>query len=456
MSCPGDIKHAVLRGVYEDNLGIARSSVGKGRSHKVVAPELRDGRRRLAHHAKILLMIVVGVAATSTGDIRFPAMGNVASNHRLIETGSQSIRSRPRDAASPASTVLDPVVPFSISFPPTEETAISNTLGPLSGMWARLGEELPLPLGTSASASQPTTDSGRSPWLTSAGAEPLSDVDGAPGFGPRAPRESAAPAVSEYSALLGLIDMPMADLFGLNVHTIVIDPGHGGIDPGATGPTGLTEKEVTLDIARRLRAKLSRSGRYRVLLTRDSDEKMFLRERVAFAKENSADLFISIHANSLPDESVNFVETYYFGAHADQETLALSEQENQGSDYTMGEFREIIARIGDTLKTEESKDLATSIHQHLYRDMKQRNHKLVNAGVKTGPFVVLLGVEIPSVLVEVSCISNAAEETRLGDTDYRDNVADFLEKGIVDYLDRRAYRSATTGRRTQDVASKER
>jgi N-acetylmuramoyl-L-alanine amidase len=453
MSCPRDIKHAVLRGVYEDNVGIPRSSAGKRRSHQVDAPESRKGEHHLARHARLLLMAIVGVAALVTGDIRFPAMGNVASNHHPVETGPESVRKEARDPLSPASSRLAPIVPRTL----TDDGPMWNEVGPRSGMLANLGEELPLALGTSASAAvQPITDSGRGALPGVAADTPRKAVDDVPGFGPRASGESTTPAVSEYSALLGLIDMPMADLFGLNVHTIVIDPGHGGIDPGATGPTGLKEKEVTLDIARRLRAKLSRSGRYRVLLTRDTDEKMFLRERVAFAKEHSADLFISIHANSLPDQSVNFVETYYFGPHADKNTLALSEQENQGSDYTMAEFREIIAKIGNTLKTEESKDLATSIHQHLYRDMKQRNHQLINAGVKTGPFVVLLGVEIPSVLVEVSCISNAAEETRLGTPDYRDSVAGFLEKGIVDYLDRRAYKSAMAGRKTQDVVSQER
>ena len=213
---------------------------------------------------------------------------------------------------------------------------------------------------------------------------------------------------------------------------------------------------MALDIARRLRDKLARSGRYRVLLTRDADEKVFLKERVAFAKAHDADLFISIHANSLPVESINYVETYYFGPHTDQTSLDLSEKENEDSDYAMGEFREIIAKIGDTLKSEESKGLAESIHRHLYSDMQRRNGALLDAGAKTGPFVVLLGVEVPSVLVEVSCISNKAEETRLGTSGYRDSIAAFLEKGIAEYLDRRAYKNTLAGGEIQHVASQER
>lgn len=261
-----------------------------------------------------------------------------------------------------------------------------------------------------------------------------------------------------YDTILAGLGMPMADLFNLRVQTIVIDPGHGGIDPGATGPHGLLEKDVVLDIARHLRDRLARSGRYRVLLTRDEDRKMFLKERVAFAKEHRADLFISIHINSLPAGygHLNYVETYYFGPHLDQRSLALAEKENHDSDYLMGDFREVIARIGDTLKTEESKELAASIHGRLYSNLKRHDPDLLDARAKTGPFVVLLGVEVPSVLVEISCLSNKAEETRLSQAGYRNDIANYLEKGIVDYLESHAHRRTFDRGITQHVAKQER
>ncbi|MGD8852412.1 MAG: N-acetylmuramoyl-L-alanine amidase [Gammaproteobacteria bacterium] len=268
----------------------------------------------------------------------------------------------------------------------------------------------------------------------------------------------AAATTGQYDAMLAGLGMPMADLFNLKVHTIVIDPGHGGIDPGATGHQGLKEKDVALDIGRRLRDKLVASGSYRVLLTREEDKKVYLKERVAFAKENRADLFISIHINSLPAgaESLNYLETYYFGPHTDQRSLELAEKENRDSAYVMGDFREVIARIGDALKTQESRELADSIHERLYSSMKRRNPDFVDAGSKTGPFMVLLGVEVPSVLVEVSCISNKAEETRLSRPEYRDSVAGSLQAGIVEYLDRRAHRRTIEGGKTQYVAKQER
>jgi N-acetylmuramoyl-L-alanine amidase len=253
--------------------------------------------------------------------------------------------------------------------------------------------------------------------------------------------------VDDYDAMLTRLDMPMADLFDLKIGTIVIDPGHGGIDPGAMGHQGLKEKDVSLDIARKLRDKLTRIGRYRVLLTREEDRKVYLKDRVAFAKDNNADLFISIHANALPTEasSLNYVETYYFGPYSDKRTLEIAEKENHDSDYAIGDFRKIIAKIGDTMKTEESKGLANAIHNKLYSGLKSHNQDLIDAGSKTGPFVVLLGVEVPSVLVEVSCISNMAEETRLSKPGYRDDVADYLKSGIIDYLDQREHRSPREG-----------
>jgi N-acetylmuramoyl-L-alanine amidase len=253
--------------------------------------------------------------------------------------------------------------------------------------------------------------------------------------------------VDDYDAMLTRLDIPMADLFDLKIGTIVIDPGHGGIDPGAMGHQGLKEKDVSLDIAWKLRDKLTRTGRYRVLLTREEDRKVYLKDRVAFAKDNNADLFISIHANALPTEasSLNYVETYYFGPYSDKRSLEIAEKENHDSDYAIGDFRKIIAKIGDTMKTEESKDLANAIHSKLYSGLKSHNQDLIDAGSKTGPFVVLLGVEVPSVLVEVSCISNMAEETRLSKPGYRDDVADYLKLGIIDYLDQREHRSTREG-----------
>ncbi len=381
----------MLRGVYEDNLGIPRSCRGKGRTESCPGPE-----RRPKLFGKVGKITIIGL---------FALVALLGFNFRIVYLDS-----------------FGPVA-MQMSEPRTVPTSVTSTSvqarpsdGAADDMDLLLGSELAPIMGTDAGTSR------------------------------------------GYDAMLSHLGTPMADLFDLKVQTIVIDPGHGGSDPGATGHQGLREKDVALDIARRLRNKLVAAGTYRVLLTRDDDRKVYLKERVAFAKENHADLFISIHINSVPAEAgpVNYVETFYFGPHTDQRSLDLAETENRDSDYVMGDFREIIARIGDTLKTEESAQLAASIHSRLYDNLKRRNGDLMDAGAKTGPFVVLLGVEVPSVLIEVSCISNKAEETRLSTPHYRDSVAGFLETGIVEYLKRRTIRTKIDGDKTENVAQQER
>ncbi len=391
MNRSSKIKKNVLRAVYEDNAGIPRSCHDKRRS-RVVDESLTPANRK-GYPSKAVLIVLLGLASL------------IGLNFQLVTV----------DVTGPAAMQL------------VDGQSLRYLTDPI--------------FLTTGQAGDFSLDSDRLATL-----EPV-----------RMTRGSAVITTGRYDDMLTRLGMPMADLFNLQVRTIVIDPGHGGIDPGATGRQGLEEKDVTLDIARRLRDKLVTTGNYRVLLTREKDRKVFLKERVAFAKDNKADLFISIHINSLPAEaaSVNYVETYYFGPHTDQRSLELAEKENHDSDYAMGDFREVIARIGDTLKTEESKELASAIHGRLYSSLKQRNRNLIDAGSKTGPFVVLLGVEVPSVLVEVSCISNKAEETRLSQPEYRNDVAAFLRAGIVEYLEQRGYRRSVEGGKIQHVAKQE-
>ncbi len=250
----------------------------------------------------------------------------------------------------------------------------------------------------------------------------------------RAPGEDAS---ASAQGALGA-GASLASLFGLQVRTIVIDPGHGGEELGAIGPSGLREKRVALDVARRLRRRLEEREGYRILMTRAWDEHVPLRERVRFANENEADLFISIHVNWLPVEKVTSIETYYFGR-GDEEGLQLAARENQESAYTVAEFSDMMERVGQTMRLQESKRLATSIQKSLYRNMRQDNKDVSDWGVKTAPFVVLLGTEAPSVLAEISVLSNRAEEAKLKTRAYRERLAMFLEEGIIGYLDGAAF-----------------
>jgi N-acetylmuramoyl-L-alanine amidase len=159
-----------------------------------------------------------------------------------------------------------------------------------------------------------------------------------------------------------------------------------------------------------------------------------LAKRVEFAKEHKADLFISIHVNALPNQSVNAIETYYFGPPLNAETLQLAEQENKGSLYSIGELSGIIQDIGNTVKRQESEMLAASIQKSLYRNVRNLDTQVFDVGIKMAPFVVLSKVAVPSVLVEISCLSKEEEEARLNSTDYRDKIASFIEEGIIAYL----------------------
>lgn len=234
--------------------------------------------------------------------------------------------------------------------------------------------------------------------------------------------------------LLHTPNYSLASLFGLGVKTIVIDPGHGGRDSGAVGGLGTYEKDLALKLALLLKQRLEQRGGYRIFLTRTTDKSLSLQQRVNLANENHADLFISIHLNAFPKANVNFVETYYFGASNDTEISRLAARENAHSDYQYAEFRRLIQRIGDTLKFQESKKLAAHVQHNLYKNIKQLNSSASDHGIKPGPFVVLLGLNAPSILIEVANLTNEREENRLNTMDYQDKVAGFLEYGIVSYL----------------------
>lgn len=258
------------------------------------------------------------------------------------------------------------------------------------------------------------------------------------GFIPQALKQPAEESTrpADYKSLISNPDVRVSRIFGIGVKTIMIDPGHGGSDNGTSGKMGTREKDITLDIAQRLKARLERHGRFTVLMTRDSDVAVPLNKRVEIAMARRADLFISIHLNYLPKKPINIIETYYFGPTSDASALKLAEQENAGSQYGASDFKKIIGNIGDTLRLQESRTLATSIQRNLYQNIKREVGNVYDFGVKRAPFVVLLGVDVPAVLAEVSCLSNRDEELKLHTESHRENIAHYLEAGIFDYINK--------------------
>ena len=241
----------------------------------------------------------------------------------------------------------------------------------------------------------------------------------------------------DYSLILNDENVRLSSVFGLDVQTIVIDPGHGGRDPGAIGSMGTKEKDIVLEIAKGLQKKLQSSGKYNVVLTRDHDFSISLTERVEFANSGRTDLFISLHVNALPQKRENIIETYYYGPPSDEETLRLAEQENRGSGLLTRDFENMIKKIGNTFKEQESASLASAIQYSLFTNVKKYDKDIADAGIKYAPFVVLLGVDAPSVLVEISCISKKQEELKLNMPAYRNEITSFLAEGIINYLAKR-------------------
>ncbi len=219
-----------------------------------------------------------------------------------------------------------------------------------------------------------------------------------------------------------------------DIQTIVIDPGHGGKDPGAIGAQGLTEKEVVLDVSLRLKMLLQKRLKKKVVLTRAKDLFIPLNERARLANRGKADLFISIHANASPSPQARGVEIYLFGRATDATALATAARENAASHQTALDFEKMI--LNDM---ERDFTLNASLEfAHYTRDAFLSNlaskYQTLFLGVKHAPFYVLAHTQMPAILAEISFISNPREEALLQDNQYRQEIAEALYEGVSDYL----------------------
>jgi len=221
----------------------------------------------------------------------------------------------------------------------------------------------------------------------------------------------------------------------LSVKTIVIDPGHGGKQTGAISDSGMSEKEITLDVALRLR-RLMEKAPFEVFMTRQTDQTLPLEKRVAFANSKNADLFVSIHVNWMEPRNIRALETYFVGPSDDPATLNLARMENRESNYSFADYRRILEKIYVDARREESRRLAKSIQTELYRSLRQNNPEVEDRGVKMAPFVVLVGTQMPAILAEISCLSNEDEVKLLTDNDYKEKIALALFEGIQSYAKR--------------------
>jgi N-acetylmuramoyl-L-alanine amidase len=222
---------------------------------------------------------------------------------------------------------------------------------------------------------------------------------------------------------------------GLKVGRIVIDAGHGGHDTGTIGPTGLMEKDLCLDVALRLGKLIQqRLPGAEVIYTRDDDTFIPLEQRTAIANQAKADLFISIHANSSPDDTARGVETYYLNFTNSPDSMQVAARENATSDLGEHDLQDLLQKIARNDKIEESRDLAADIQDSLSKRMERINKAEKDRGVRRAPFVVLIGAAMPSILSEIAFISNPADEAMLKKPDTRQRVAEGLYLGVANYL----------------------
>ncbi|MDZ7638286.1 MAG: N-acetylmuramoyl-L-alanine amidase [Bryobacterales bacterium] len=221
---------------------------------------------------------------------------------------------------------------------------------------------------------------------------------------------------------------------GLKIGRVVIDPGHGGKDHGTTGGNGLLEKDLVLDIAMRVKALVEDNLGSEVLLTREDDEFLTLEERADFANRHRADLFVSLHANSSPFRLASGPETFYLDFTTSRESMDIAARENASSTKSVADLQDIVKKIASKDKRDESRDFAAKMQGALFKAQLRTGKAKKNRGVKSAPFIVLVGAEMPSILVEIGFLSNKREEDALKTSEHRQTVAQAIFNGLNSYL----------------------
>lgn len=249
------------------------------------------------------------------------------------------------------------------------------------------------------------------------------------------PPEPPAPAPSSPGAApTGDGKMTLTRTLGLKVGKVVIDPGHGGKDPGVTGPSGLKEKDLVLDVGLKLRDYLTNRLGIEVVMTRDRDVYIPLEERTAIANQIGADLFISIHANGSPNRRVRGIETFVLDFSSSEDERRVASLENAGSQNTIAALEDLLRSIARGDYKQESRDLARIVQSNLHERLSKSLSGQTNRGVKQAPFIVLIGSNMPSILTEVGFISNPSDEKYYKSEDSRGLLAEALYTGVENYF----------------------
>lgn len=246
---------------------------------------------------------------------------------------------------------------------------------------------------------------------------------------PRMP--PASPAAPAKKMAHGEASLTRA--LGLKLGRVVIDAGHGGHDVGTQGPTGLLEKDLVLDIAKRLATLVETRMGSEVVLTRPDDQFVPLEMRPRIANDHKADLFISIHANSSPVRGVSGAETYYLNFTTSRTALEVAARENAASEHSISDLQDLVQQIARKEKLEESREFATKVQESMAALSTRSNAGAKDRGVKKAPFVVLIGTQMPAILAEVGFVTNARDEAIMKRPEHRQKIAEALYRGVSQY-----------------------
>jgi len=352
-------------------------------------------------------------------------------------TGSHVIEQPPPETpkVQPTPTPLPPIKisPASAQEAPTVHTASTepraSASGPSAAPTVHNASGLPTSRGTMHAAPPPAAKP-EPVVVAKADLEPVVPI--------AKPQPSTTPAAPEETALAAKRDShgdrSLIRALGLKLDRVVIDPGHGGHDTGTIGPSGLMEKDLVLDVARRLGALITQRLGSEVVYTRSDDTFVPLEERTNIANEKKADLFLSIHANSSQLPRIAGSETFYLNFTTSEDALEVAARENATSQTSIHDLQTLVQRIALNEKVQESRELANILQRAMYTNLP-RNRSFKNRGIKKAPFVVLIGAQMPSVLAEIAFLSNPKDESLLKKPDYRQKIAEALFRGVSQYAD---------------------
>jgi len=403
-----------------------------------------DGQRLFSDEVGDNLLKRIRVAETAPGvtrvvlDLESAAEFNVS---RLDNPSRLIIELRPAGASHARAST--PKLPDSGEPEPT--SAVRREAAPMREPPLRAVPPPPVPLPDPPALNPETSRTSAARMAAKVAAAPLAILPSPATAPPPAPPSDSQEAAATEPINFSVRAVPRAAhassdgqrsltrALGLKINRVVIDPGHGGTDEGTVGHHGLMEKELVLDVAKRLGKLIEERMSSEVIYTRSDDTFVPLHARTEIANQKKADLFLSIHANSSPHPRVGGIEVYYLNFTRSTDALDLAARENASSEKSVYELRDLIQMITLHDKSEESREFASKVQGTLQTFETRHNAAAKNRGVKKAPFVVLIGASMPSILAEVGFLSNAREEQLLKRPDHRQKLAEALYQGVSRY-----------------------